>query len=1467
MNHTRSLNVRTSGRLLPALIVAAAILSHPSLLCAANPSDSPYLGDPVVSPDPGAASGAPTLRVVGYSPGGNSADLDPYFQVPGGGSGIEGRIGHIAGEAVGRDESLTHINLQPYVFVDQNMLFSDLRLYRLNEGGVGGNVGAGLRRYLAAHDAVFGAIAYFDVDDTKRQEFQQLGLSLEYLSRWLDLRANWYVPIGDKEQILGTGFVDGSQRFFENSLLIDATTTFGNAAEGVDVTATVPVPWEMLRPYNVEASAGFYHYQARDVDLPELWGYRLRADASFFDRVLHTFVELTSDRQFDTRVVFGASLDYYGGFENRSRIKDRQYYRMSEFVRRNYNVVTIDSTVVTPDTPVINPLTGDPYFIVHVDNTDGPDLGTGTFEDPFDLITQAFTETADLYFVHGGSSFTGDEATLVVPEGAMLLGENVPGRPQTIPTANVGPIELPVANPGQGPVTLSNSTGSAIDATDALLVGAFTIVDANENGLLFMGPSGLGMPQLMRDLTIQGADGDGILFDGSSGVYGLERVTVQADDGIDGAGGAAFHVSGGNAVITAADPDANLMNPTFENSGGNPNEIILIENITGGTIDLTSTASVDTGGGGIRLLSNAGNIAIGTASLTDTGMSVGPVGVGAGVEIFEGTGNITFFEDITVTNAAGVGFLVDSLEETGLVNVTAPAVIEINQRNAVGAEFRNVAGSVTFSPTLSSGAASGARLEIGALNAATDTFDPAVLFRQSSGFVSVNDVSIANSNSDGILIGGNLMADQNVVTTNPDGTITRPRFTATGTTDINFTGDTVALGTAAIRIQGAAIDDATNPLGEPAIVDFRDTVIINDRVDRGVHIENNSGQVLMSAMTTVNTAVTGALISRRAGLWINNSIGRSSFGTFITDNTFSTVANPSEPAVEIHNIPFGGAVGFSQLSIRNAQGDGADVPGGGGDPNIAEPEDTTGLLVTDVSSFSIAGGDIDVMDGIAVDIERVFPQLNPGAADPGRIVRDNQNRPILLNDLGDPVAVLDQNGDVVVDDMGVPIAPPSIFTLTPFAGYQVLLTSVDAEATTPATAQLFGIYLEDNTGTFEIQGTPGGAIPSGGRIAGSLIAGLFADNADRVTIRRQDYDGNDVGMIFQDMNANTNQGVLLDTVRVQNSIQEAVVSTNVRNVTIIDSFFTNNGFIDLDPDANNEIFADTIRLVVTERPDDPFDPDDQNSPESVPYNYTIDGNTFLDTTSTTRSDAIHVFTPPGGFVRGAFLSLFARNNFFQSFDRGIFANDTPKLVHVEWNGILNATVSGNAGTMLTRNSVRGFEFRQTFPDDTTAANQFRSNVVVANNTLDFNDSPNAIGTLFDFIGTANIDLTGNVYDMGDGGATGGLFRLFGENSNNVEISDNIFDFGTVAANVGTGVGIDVQQVVGGAFPSAFFINGNIIGTTAADAANTAFQFQTVVGQVNLFGTIQNTVFANTFFTPLNNPDINGSININGQQLP
>lgn len=1373
MNRTRVNFARAACRLVPGLLLLAGLgTACPQSVLAADPGDSPYFGEPIISADqpvtgangqwcpdcpPG---GAPTLRVGGLRGGGNSADLDPYFQVPGGGHGIMGRIGHVGGKTVGRNDSLTHINLQPYTFLNQNMFFTDLRMYRLNDGGIGGNLGGGWRRYLEDHDAIFGAVGYYDVDDSRTQEFQQLGLSLELLSRWLDVRANWYIPFGDTEQILSSSFISGTQRFEGNFLLFDTVTTFGNAAEGVDVTFTSPVPWEILEPYNVEASAGFYHYQVRDEKLDALWGYRLRMDASFFDRMLKTFVELTSDRQHHTKVIVGASLDYYAGFESRSRVQDRQYYRMSEWVRRNYNVVTIENDVVNVGVPVTNPATGLPYFFAHVANN--PTVGgpeDGTVENPFEFINNAIATVpvADVYYVHGGSTFSGIDASITVPTDKILLGEGVP---QTLPSNSFGTVTLPVVRPGI--VTLSNAVGNAITAQDNVLVGGFTIINPAGNGVNVNGR----VDGAFRDLIIQGANGDGVLLFNPTGSFTFDSVTVSAADGIDGAGGIAFHVNGGNAGTIVSDVMADpVTSPTFENSGGNLNEVILIENTSGGFVNLASpagpTAANDDGGGGIRVLNNFGNVTLGSAQLSNT--MVVPGGVGAGLEIRNNSANTTIAGDITIDNAAGVGFLVEDLPAAGTVSVSGTSDITVNNRNAIGADFRNIDGQVRFSQAVGVNAPSS--LTIGPLLGAGAT-DPAVRFSASTGFVSVNGITIADSLAEGILIGDVTGVDVNTSTA---------LFTATGTTTINNIGVLNDLATPSIRIQGS---DASP---EASTVDFQDIVNINTRLARGIHIEDTSldvdgmrSVISFSGMTTVNND--NATPSNLAALFVRDGAGSISFGTFIANDNIL-----AESAVDVQNVT--GGVAFSDIRLNNALGTGAALP-------------VAGLLVDNVANFTTIDGTIEVFDETAVNIED--------------------------------------------------------------SGYQVTLTSVDSINATPGIQPEFGIRLLNDVGTFTITGD-GANLGSGGTITNTTVAGLFADDADEVFINFQDYLSNRRGLQFQNMNEDDTQGFTLNVLQVQDSLTEAVLATDVRNILIEDSFFQNNGFLDLDGGVN-VLQSDTIAIFVTQVPDDPLDPVDQDNPEDFPYIYTIQRNQFLDTVGLIGADGVSIQTLTGN-ASGARLDLFFLDNNFALFDRaqntaGGLA-DFAALLFTDWDGIINAEIRRNAGNLGDGAGQRGFDINQTNPDD-----PLPSRINLTDNLLTFGNGPLLVGANFVFVNSVQMTIDNNSFTFGSSDLTSDAlrFRLLDLN-NLVDITNNTFLFN----NGGTGV--NVQLVNDG---SGFFIENNQIGGAGA-LADRGFRFGTIIGTANLFGTatnfvnLVNPVFNNLF--SIGSGATNGQFNINGTFVP
>lgn len=78
--------------------------------------------------------------------------------------------------------------------------FVDVRGYILGDGKGAANVGAGLRYLLSSDclpcwDAVVGVNVYYDYRDYHGFSFNQIGVGLEWLSRYFDVRVNGYFPV------------------------------------------------------------------------------------------------------------------------------------------------------------------------------------------------------------------------------------------------------------------------------------------------------------------------------------------------------------------------------------------------------------------------------------------------------------------------------------------------------------------------------------------------------------------------------------------------------------------------------------------------------------------------------------------------------------------------------------------------------------------------------------------------------------------------------------------------------------------------------------------------------------------------------------------------------------------------------------------------------------------------------------------------------------------------------------------------------------------------------------------------------------------------------------------------------------------------------------------------------------------------------------------------------------------------
>ena len=553
---------------------------------------------------------------------------------PDGATSFAARAGYIAFETFGRDDSIVHLEALPYVESGQKTLFSDLRFFVSDEGLLGGNLGLGYRYRLLDSDRFIGGSLWFDIDDTTGQLYHQLGLSLEtYGSNW-DFRSNFYLPVGCSEQDYEIAV--RNQRFVGNQIIYDGSRSYGEAMEGIDMEFGVPFPTQFATLHRITANVGGYWFLGDQV--PDIQGVKCRIEGDLTDLVSMQ-VEMTHDDTFDTNVMLGIAIKLPDGSSPDDADTQAFMRRANEFSRRNYNIIVSRQDNLQTDLTAINASTGQPYVVQHVSSAAGG-LNLGTVDDPLHTIADAQSAGGDIIFVHA-DSVLGD--ALVMGSGETILGEGVDHR---LPYGDYGSFLLPTATAGTLLPTLQGVSGTAVTLASNSTFAGFTIDTPSGHGIFGNASANV----TVRDVDVVDASQDGILLQQITGSNVFTNVNVR------GAAGSALHVDGGTADVAFAG--------TIENSAS---RALLVENTTGGEIDLTQAAIDDDGGQGVLFDNAGGSVALGEVDIlnsTATGLSIQ-------------NSNATFtLDDVHVANSASTG--IDVQNTSGSIEFGTLAADGIN---------------------------------------------------------------------------------------------------------------------------------------------------------------------------------------------------------------------------------------------------------------------------------------------------------------------------------------------------------------------------------------------------------------------------------------------------------------------------------------------------------------------------------------------------------------------------------------------------------------------------------------------------------------------------------------------------------------------------------------------------------------------------------------------------------------------
>lgn len=532
---------------------------------------------------------------------------------------MQGRAGLWGFRTFGRDDSIMTLELFPSVLDDNLMLFGDARLFSTFQGQFGGNIGAGGRFRTSRVGRIYGGSLWYDIDDSLESFFQQVGLSFETYGDVFDARTNVYIPVGQSEDLIRNHLIN--PHFVDNALLFDRVSTYGKALPGVDYEIGMLLPTPVLRQHNLRWFVGGYHFGANNVD--PVHGFKSRLEGTLIPS-LDTQAEFTTDRLFGTNVMLAVTWTYFGDFKRKETTAGLKYDRMSEFVRRNFNVIVDESREITPDVVAMNAQTGQAFVVQHVGAGGN---SSGTPEDPWGSIADAQAAGGDIIIVHSGTVLT---EGIVLQSGQQIFGLG-DGLANFVDVAGYGRTALPVET-GARPV-IEGAAGNAVTLASNSIFSGFVIHDPTGHGIVGTNVDNVAV----WNVDILGAGLDGLYLNNPGGTADLRDIEIE--DAL----GAGLHISGGDALVR--------FGGGITTSAGRS---LLIENTTDGLIDLTGATVLDDGGDGIRIANVDGDVTLSGVTVKNSS--------GIGIDVQGGDGIVAFLKTTTVNQAGGTGIRVADRE-------------------------------------------------------------------------------------------------------------------------------------------------------------------------------------------------------------------------------------------------------------------------------------------------------------------------------------------------------------------------------------------------------------------------------------------------------------------------------------------------------------------------------------------------------------------------------------------------------------------------------------------------------------------------------------------------------------------------------------------------------------------------------------------------------------------------------------
>jgi hypothetical protein len=807
---------------------------------------------------------------------------------------------------------------------------ADLRGHLSEYGGFFSNVGAVRKQFIGG--TLLGVGVYWDYDGDLNQNinpgycgenmfgnygrvYNQVGVSLEWLTDYGNLRSNGYMPVGTTAQTAGAPLSPFWQNYVMCQYGLDAALTGAD----LEVGAYIPALADWAGMISVGGYAlGNDRYDwgngvlvGQDV-VPWFGGVYTRLDMTFIKNWDFS-LQANNDSYFDWTGF--ARLTYRMGGSRRRNVPDQ----VEQPMMRNEHIVRAHQTPILATNPNN---AGTPWRVFHVNNAAAAG-GNGSAEAPFQTVAAAnaaATNPWDIVLVNRGLSaydtITGavsnGYADNFVPLAAnqYYIGD---GASFLIPTICCGDLDIAVATNGR-PV-LSNPTGPSITLGQGLNANNFDIINSAV-GIAGPGPSGdLSSPErgslatnidIYRGPSYTGPT-QGIVITDAKGQADFQYVNIGKVVTVSGTGGTTtedWTMSNGSVLVEGGDPQITFANGSIVNNRG---RILQVNDTSGGNVTLVAQPGRPfiENGQGILVENAAGNVTVRNSQPGQTAAII--KSRQDGINVNNSSGNQTF-DDVRILAAgtnglpgyAGVN-LQDNAGTTAFNNLTI-SLTDVNNTAtgflAVNANTIDVTGNssvnVANAPAVSMTNVADANVNFKAVTS-TDSPGNGVLIDTVAGEFNVgSSLTVKNSQGDGF-----------VVRNSPDLLVAVPVTTVT--TGSGATADGIVL-------QNNKVDATTVNLGRVTVATANGTglVVNNAGVTNSGGTINATGGASIAANTAdvdITLATATSLNSSGPGLDLTNTSGAVAIAA-------TTVTAPTGNGINaVNNVPgFSADFGVTKVS-------------------------------------------------------------------------------------------------------------------------------------------------------------------------------------------------------------------------------------------------------------------------------------------------------------------------------------------------------------------------------------------------------------------------------------------------------------------------------------------------------------------------------------------------------------------------